>query len=88
MMSGHEADRRGVDGAIHNRRTQIAAYDRQLSGLDVIPEGIGRGTILDARSELSRAQGIDKRFVRKQEKTRRRQQQPITMTRGVAFRIV
>jgi hypothetical protein len=85
-MSRHEADRRGVDEIIHNRRLQIAAYDKQLSGLGAIPEGIGRGIILEARSELSRAQGIDKRFVRRQEKARRRQ--PVTIARGVAVRII
>jgi hypothetical protein len=89
MMSGHEADRRGVDGAIHDTRSQITEYDKQLHEFRLVgvTESPERTVALKARSELSAAHGFNKGFVRRQEKARRRQQ-PTSMTRGVAFRIV
>ena len=90
MMSGYEANRRGVDGIIHDRRLQIAKYDRQLHEFRLagVTEGTEKDAILNARSELSAAQGFNKSFVRRQEKARRQQQHPVAMTRGVTVRIV
>ena len=87
MMSGPENNRRGMDGVIHGRRSQIAAYDRQLREFKLarITDSAEKADVLKMRSELSAIQGIDKGSVRRQEKARR--QQPVTMTMGVAVRV-
>lgn len=87
MMSANEVNRRGIDDSIHDRRSQITEHDRQLRELKSagITGGDQRDAILTARSQLSRAQGIDKRFVRGHERMRR---QPIPMSRGIAVRVV